>query len=188
MWAPGTIQAGDGEITPDVIALSRIRKTSMGKKRTISRLASGPRGSVKLPKGLPPDQAWPAPWMSHCSRIASLRVVVDGPRVSESSRCFAAVHLRVQARSHLRVCDHVISVTRMNYDVLIAMEHNGRDNRRASLSHREVSGALAHCGEGRRKIACYPTREAGVHPIFDCLGGDRLDGGRAQACASSREQ
>ena len=47
---------------------------------------------------------------------------------------------------------------------LIAMEHNGRDNRRASLSHREVSGALAHCGEGRRKIACYPTREAGVHP------------------------
>ena len=29
MWAPGTIQAGDGEITPDVIALSRIRKTSM---------------------------------------------------------------------------------------------------------------------------------------------------------------
>jgi hypothetical protein len=40
------------------------------KKRSISRAASGPRGSVKDPEGLPPDQAWPAPWITHCSRIA----------------------------------------------------------------------------------------------------------------------
>jgi hypothetical protein len=30
------------------------------KKRIISRLASGPRGSVYEPAALPPDQAWPA--------------------------------------------------------------------------------------------------------------------------------
>ena len=31
------------------------------KKRSISLVASGPRGSVYEPAGLPPDQAWPAP-------------------------------------------------------------------------------------------------------------------------------
>jgi hypothetical protein len=31
------------------------------KKRTISRLAFGPLGSVYDPAELPPDQAWPAP-------------------------------------------------------------------------------------------------------------------------------
>lgn len=31
------------------------------KKRIISRLASGPRGSVYDPAALPPDHAWPAP-------------------------------------------------------------------------------------------------------------------------------
>jgi hypothetical protein len=40
------------------------------KKRSISRVASGPRGSVKEPAGLPPDHACPAPWISQCSKIA----------------------------------------------------------------------------------------------------------------------
>jgi hypothetical protein len=31
------------------------------KNRSISLVASGPRGSVKEPAGLPPDHAWPAP-------------------------------------------------------------------------------------------------------------------------------
>ena len=38
------------------------------KKRTISRLASGPRGSVYDPSALPPDQAWPHPCSVQCSR------------------------------------------------------------------------------------------------------------------------
>ena len=37
------------------------------KNRSISALASGPRGSVYEPAGSPPDQAWPAPWIVHCS-------------------------------------------------------------------------------------------------------------------------
>jgi hypothetical protein len=40
------------------------------KKRSISRVASGPRRSVKEPAGLPPDHAWPAPWICQCSKIA----------------------------------------------------------------------------------------------------------------------
>ena len=40
------------------------------KKRSISRVASGPRGSVKEPAGLPPDHACVAPWISQCSNIA----------------------------------------------------------------------------------------------------------------------
>jgi sulfite reductase (NADPH) hemoprotein beta-component len=40
------------------------------KKRSISLAASGPRGSVKEPAELPPDQACPAPWISQCSNIA----------------------------------------------------------------------------------------------------------------------
>ena len=32
-------------------------------------VASGPRGSVYDPAGLPPDQAWPAPCRTHCSSI-----------------------------------------------------------------------------------------------------------------------
>src|SRR6266849_9187467 len=93
----------------------------------------------------------------------SFRVVVDGAGVGESSRCLAAAHLRVQPLSDLRVRDHLITVTGMNYGVLIAMEHDGRDNRRAFFTHRDVRAALAHGGERRRKIACYPAREAGVH-------------------------
>jgi DNA topoisomerase IB len=38
------------------------------KNRIISRLASGPRGSVYDPTVLPPDQAWPPPCSTHCSR------------------------------------------------------------------------------------------------------------------------
>jgi hypothetical protein len=40
------------------------------KKRIISRLASGPRASVYEPLALPPDQAWPAPCRTHCSRTS----------------------------------------------------------------------------------------------------------------------
>ena len=40
------------------------------KKRTISLAASGPRGSVKEPAGLPPDHACAAPWISQCSKTA----------------------------------------------------------------------------------------------------------------------
>jgi hypothetical protein len=39
------------------------------KNRIISRLASGPRGSVYEPLELPPDHAWPAPCRTHCSSI-----------------------------------------------------------------------------------------------------------------------
>jgi hypothetical protein len=38
------------------------------KNRIISRLASGPRGSVYDPTVFPPDQAWPPPCSTHCSR------------------------------------------------------------------------------------------------------------------------
>jgi hypothetical protein len=49
----------------DAFGLERWRK-----KRTISRLASGPRGSVYDPAALPPDHAWPAPCRTQCSRTA----------------------------------------------------------------------------------------------------------------------
>jgi hypothetical protein len=39
----GTIQAGDGEMTPDVIALSRVRNTSMVEEKANHLAASGPR-------------------------------------------------------------------------------------------------------------------------------------------------
>jgi hypothetical protein len=38
----GTIQAGDGEMTPDVIALSRVRNTSMVEEKANHLAASGP--------------------------------------------------------------------------------------------------------------------------------------------------
>jgi hypothetical protein len=40
------------------------------KKRSISFVASGPSGSAYEPAELPPDQAWPAPWIFQCSRIS----------------------------------------------------------------------------------------------------------------------
>ncbi len=43
------------------------------KKRTISREARGPVGSVYEPLELPPDQLWPAPWMIHRSTTTCLR-------------------------------------------------------------------------------------------------------------------
>jgi hypothetical protein len=42
------------------VAHEHFFKTCSRKKRIISRLASGPRGSVYEPAGLPPDHAWPA--------------------------------------------------------------------------------------------------------------------------------
>ena len=42
----GTIQAGDGEMTPDVIALSRVRNTSMAEEKTNHLAASGPPAGV----------------------------------------------------------------------------------------------------------------------------------------------
>ncbi len=48
-------------------ALPGFARLCSKKNLTISRLASGPRGSVKEPAGLPPDQACPAPCRTHCS-------------------------------------------------------------------------------------------------------------------------
>jgi hypothetical protein len=84
--APGTIQAGDGEMTPDVIALSRIRNTSMlRKKRTISRLASALVDRVATQGTATRPSMAGSVDVPLLEDRPSLRVVVDGPRVSEPS-------------------------------------------------------------------------------------------------------
>jgi hypothetical protein len=82
----GTIQAGDGEMTPDVIALSRIRNTSMVEEKAnhlaaciwpswigVATQGTATRPSMAGSVDVPLLEDRP-----------SLRVVVDGPRVSES--------------------------------------------------------------------------------------------------------
>ena len=80
----GTIQAGDGEMSPDVIALSRVRNTSMvEEKRTISRHPALVQCSY--PRECHPTKHGRSVDVPLLEDRPSLRVVVDGPRVSEAS-------------------------------------------------------------------------------------------------------
>ncbi len=58
--------ARDAVVVLQALAAPRRRGCS-AKKRSISRDASGPSPSVKLPAASPPDQAWPAPCTTQCS-------------------------------------------------------------------------------------------------------------------------
>ena len=60
-WRSAAVKDSVSRVDAFALFTPQVRVECWRKKRTISRLASGPRGSVNDPAGLPPDHAWPAP-------------------------------------------------------------------------------------------------------------------------------
>ena len=136
------------------------RRGCSRKKRSISLEASGPRGSVNEPAGLPPDQACPAPLINHCSTIvrpAASRCIVRrhaGPPVSLTSS------VRDGSDESRRLSGHRVTVAWVDRGIAITVENDDRNSGRSCF---ETRTALLHRRERGRHVARDPTREAGMH-------------------------
>ena len=85
------------------------------RKRVISRLASGPRGSVYDPTALPPDRARPHPCSPQCTTIVRPALSEAAARVTTYYRTFeSCVGLRY----------HVIAVDRTDRGIAVPMKHD----------------------------------------------------------------
>ena len=124
----------------------------------------------RSPAGLPPDQAWPAPWMIHCSRTVSRsrRRIACGCRHGRREPgpprpvCSAAQPAPIARRPRRRCADCTV-VSRSPWNTMAGTIRPALGSARVPADARIPPAALLHRRECRGQIAGRPAGEPRMH-------------------------